>query len=196
MSFRIDVIINASAGGGSQSAWIDNVTEKFRSQGREVNIKLARDGAELVEMAQRAVAEKPQLIVAGGGDGTLNAVASALVGSDIAFGILPLGTLNHFAKDLHIPLDLDQATQNIVAGHTISVDVGEVNDRIFLNNSSLGIYPRIVLDREKGQKQWGLGKWPAFVWATLTTLRLYPFTLKCQWPRAGTPHPLRFHWQQ
>jgi len=175
MPSRIEVIINATAGAGSQSAWIDNVTEKFRSRGMEVNIKLARDGAELVEMAQRAVAEKPQLIVAGGGDGTLNAVAGALVGSDIAFGILPLGTLNHFAKDLHIPLDLDQATQNIVAGHTIKVDVGEVNDRIFLNNSSLGIYPRIVLDREKGQKQWGLGKWPAFVWATLTTLRLYPF---------------------
>ena len=175
MPSGIAVIINASAGAGCQSAWADNLTEKFRSNGWDVNIMLAHDGAELLEMAQRAVAEKPQLIVAGGGDGTLNAVAGALVGSDIAFGILPMGTLNHFAKDLHIPLYLDQATQNIVAGHTINVDVGEVNDRIFLNNSSLGIYPRIVRDREMGQKQWGLGKWPAFVWATLTTLRLYPF---------------------
>ena len=175
MPSRIAVIINASVGGGSQTAWADNLTEKFRSNGLDVNIMLARDGAELVEMAHRAVAEKPQVIVAGGGDGTLNAVAAALVGTDIAFGVLPLGTLNHFAKDLHIPLDLEKATRNIIAGHAIQVDVGEVNDRIFLNNSSLGIYPRIVLDREKGQKQWGLGKWPAFVWATLTTLRLYPF---------------------
>ena len=175
MPSRIAVIINASVGGGSQTAWADNLTEKFRSNGLDVNIMLARDGAELVEMAHRAVAEKPQVIVAGGGDGTLNAVAAALVGTDIAFGVLPLGTLNHFAKDLHIPPDLEKATRNIIAGHAIQVDVGEVNDRIFLNNSSLGIYPRIVLDREKGQKQWGLGKWPAFVWATLTTLRLYPF---------------------
>ncbi len=175
MPSRIAVIINASAGGGSQTAWADNLTEKFRSNGLDVNIMLARDGAELVEMAHRAVAEKPQVIVAGGGDGTLNAVAAALVGTDIAFGVLPLGTLNHFAKDLRIPLDLEKATRNIIAGHAIQVDVGQVNDRIFLNNSSLGIYPRIVLDREKGQKQWGLGKWPAFVWATLTTLRLYPF---------------------
>ena len=175
MPSRIAVIINASAGGGSQTAWADNLTEKFRSNGLDVNIMLARDGAELVEMAHRAVAEKPQVIVAGGGDGTLNAVAAVLVGTDIAFGVLPLGTLNHFAKDLRIPLDLEKATRNIIAGHAIQVDVGEVNDRIFLNNSSLGIYPRIVLDREKGQKQWGLGKWPAFVWATLTTLRLYPF---------------------
>ena len=175
MPSRIIVIINASAGAGCEPAWTDHLTEKFRSSGLEVNILLAQNGADLIEMAQRAVTEKPQVIVAGGGDGTLNAVAAALVGTDIAFGILPLGTLNHFAKDLHIPLDLEMATQNIIAGHTTQVDVGEVNQRIFLNNSSLGIYPRIVRDREMGQKQWGLGKWPAFVWATLTTLRLYPF---------------------
>ena len=175
MASPIFVIVNATAGGGSQTAWADNLSEKFRTHGLEVNIMLARDGAELIDMAQRAVGERPQIVVAGGGDGTLNAVASVLVGTDIAFGVLPLGTLNHFAKDLHIPLDLEPAMSNIIAGHTIQVDVGEVNERIFLNNSSLGIYPRIVLDREKGQKQWGLGKWPAFVWATLTTLRLYPF---------------------
>jgi diacylglycerol kinase family enzyme len=162
MPSRIVVIINASAGAGCQAAWTDNLTEKFRSSGLDVNILLAQNGAELIEMAQRAVAEKPQAIVAGGGDGTLNAVAAALVGTDIAFGVLPLGTLNHFAKDLHIPLDLEMATQNIIAGHITQVDVGEVNERI-------------VRDRELGQKQWGLGKWPAFVWATLTTLRLYPF---------------------
>ena len=175
MASSIAVIINASAGAGYQTAWAENLTEKFRSNGLDMNIMLARDGAEIVEMAQRAAAERPRLIVAGGGDGTLNAVASALVGTDIALGVLPLGTLNHFAKDLHIPLDLEQATRNIIAGHAIKVDVGEVNERIFLNNSSLGIYPRIVLDREKEQRQWGLGKWPAFIWATLTTLRLYPF---------------------
>jgi diacylglycerol kinase family enzyme len=115
------------------------------------------------------------VVVAGGGDGTINTVASILVGSNIALGVLPLGTLNHFAKDLNIPLELEAATHNIIAGHAIQIDVGEVNGRIFLNNSSLGLYPTMVIHREKQQERLGRRKWPAFVWATLTMLRRYPF---------------------
>ena len=114
-------------------------------------------------------------IVAGGGDGTLNAVASALTGTDVAFGILPLGTLNHFAKDLGIPLDLDEAIAIIAQGHSIRVDTGEINGRIFLNNSSLGLYPETVRRRERQQRQLGRGKWLAFFWAAVAALRRYPF---------------------
>jgi diacylglycerol kinase family enzyme len=113
--------------------------------------------------------------VAGGGDGTINAVASEIVGTDRLLGVLPLGTLNHFAKDLKIPLDLEGAASNILDGQAAQVDVGEVNGRIFLNNSSLGLYPSIVRHREKQQERLGRGKWPAFIWATLTVLRRYPF---------------------
>jgi diacylglycerol kinase family enzyme len=88
--------------------------------------------------------------------------------------VLPLGTLNHFAKDLGIPLDLDEAVRNLATGRARQVDVGEVNDRIFLNNSSLGLYPDIVHDREKQQRRLGRGKWPAALWATLSALRRYP----------------------
>jgi len=83
---------------------------------------------------------------------------------DKTIGVLPLGTLNHFARDLKIPTDLELAAQTIVEGYAINVDVGEVNRRIFLNNSSLGLYPTIVREREK-QQRLGAGKWPAFVWA-------------------------------
>jgi diacylglycerol kinase family enzyme len=87
---------------------------------------------------------------------------------------LPFGTMNHFAKDLNIPLDLEGAVDTIVAGHATRVDVGEVNGRIFLNNSSLGLYPRIIREREK-QQRLGWGKWPAYIWAALAVLRRYPF---------------------
>ena len=81
-------------------------------------------------------------VVAAGGDGTINAVAAAIVDADKALGVLPFGTMNHFAKDLNIPLDFDGAIETIVAGHVTRVDVGDVNGRIFVNNSSLGLYPR------------------------------------------------------
>jgi hypothetical protein len=98
-----------------------------------------------------------------------------MVGSGVRFGVLPLGTLNHFAKDLGIPLELDEAVRNLATGLPRQVDVGEVNGRIFLNNSSLGLYPDIVRDREEQQRRLGRGKWPAALWATLAALRRYPF---------------------
>jgi diacylglycerol kinase family enzyme len=112
--------------------------------------------------------------VAGGGDGTINTAAQVLIGTDIRLGVIPLGTLNHFAKDLGIPLDVDGAAQVVLDGMVCRVDVGEVNGRIFLNNSSLGVYPAIVRLRERYQAS-GLGKWIAALWASLTVLRRNPF---------------------
>jgi diacylglycerol kinase family enzyme len=175
MPNRIAVIVNVSAGADDKKAVADNLIGIFRSGGLDARVTLAPSGAKIIEAARLAAREKQRAIVAGGGDGTINAVASRLVGSDIALGVLPLGTLNHFAKDLSIPLELDAAARNIIAGRAVQVDVGEVNGRIFLNNSSLGLYPSIVLQRKKQQEQLGRGKWPAFAWATLTMLRRYPF---------------------
>ena len=175
MANPIAVILNISAGADDKKAVADNLTAIFRSGGLDAQVTLTSSGAEIIEAARHAVRQKPCALVAGGGDGTVNTVASILVGSNIAFGVLPLGTLNHFAKDLSIPLELEAATHNIIAGHAIQIDVGEVNGRIFLNNSSLGLYPTMVIHREKQQEQLGRRKWPAFVWAMLTMLRRYPF---------------------
>ena len=150
------------------------LAELFAARNQRVNISLARNGEEVVELARRAAQSDSRIIVAGGGDGTINAVASAVINTDKTFGVLPLGTLNHFAKDLHIPLDLEDAVRTVLAGHTTQVDVGEVNERIFLNNSSLGLYPRLVHEREKKQ-QLGSRKWTAFFWAGVAVLRRYPF---------------------
>lgn len=175
MAPHLAVIINASSGADDKAAASQRVTEIFASRGLDARISLVKSGSEVVELARRAVRDHAQTIVAGGGDGTINAVASELVGTNSALGVLPLGTLNHFAKDLNIPLDIEAAAHNILEGHVASVDVGEVNGRIFLNNSSLGLYPSIVRRREKQQERLGRGKWPAFLWAAVTVLRRYPF---------------------
>ncbi|MES2536141.1 MAG: diacylglycerol kinase family protein [Pseudomonadota bacterium] len=172
---QIAVIINASSGAGYSGEWELALVEKFHAHDMDAQVTLAKTGAELLGAAQRALAARPDAIVAGGGDGTINAVASVVVGTGIPFGVLPMGTLNHFAKDANIPLQLDDAIRNIAIGDSIAVDVGEVNSRIFLNNSSLGIYPDIVREREKQQKRLGRGKWTAFGWSLMTALRRYPF---------------------
>lgn len=168
------VIINAGAGIGYTLAWTEELTEKFLAQGCEVKIILANSGAQLLDAARTALAQGVKTIVAGGGDGTINAVASIITGSQAALGVLPLGTLNHFAKDLRIPLELDKAIHNIAAGHIVAIDIGDVNGRKFLNNSSLGLYADMARHR-KQQRRLGRGKWTAFFWACVATLRRYPF---------------------
>jgi diacylglycerol kinase family enzyme len=133
---------------------------------------VARRGDELSPSAARALAEGSQPVVAGGDDGTINAVASALVDTDTALGVLPIGTLNHFAKDVGIPLDLEAAVRNVFTGHVIKVDVGEVNGHVFVNNSGIGLYPHIVRQREEQQRH-GHVKWVAFLLAVGSVLRRY-----------------------
>jgi YegS/Rv2252/BmrU family lipid kinase len=169
------VIINASSGTDDKEQTRKLLADAFASTGVEARISLAKSGNEIIDLARRAVSDNCQPIIAGGGDGTINAVASVLIDTDRTLGVLPLGTLNHFAKDLNIPLDVAAAARVCLEGREASVDVGEVNGQIFLNNSSLGLYPSIVRHREKQQQQLGRGKWPAFIWATLTMLKRYPF---------------------
>jgi diacylglycerol kinase family enzyme len=169
------VIVNGGAGRGHDDRACDALRAKLRAAGLDAGLVLARDGEEMIAAARRALRQGAELVAAGGGDGTINAVASVMAGSGVRFGVLPLGTLNHFAKDLGIPLELDEAVRNLASGVPRQVDVGDVNGRIFLNNSSLGLYPDIVRDREKQQRRLGRGKWPAALWATLAALRRYPF---------------------
>jgi len=171
----IVVIVNAGSGGGNDAALVDRLAVHFKAAGLHAEIELAHGGDEIITAVGNAVARRPPLIVAGGGDGTVSTVAAALVDTGIVFGVLPLGTLNHFARDLGIPLELADAVAILARGETGRVDVGEVNGRIFVNNSGLGLYPDIVHDRERQQKRLRRGKWPAFVWATLSALRRYPF---------------------
>ncbi len=111
------------------------------------------------------------VVVAAGGDGTVNAVAAQVAGSKSALGVVPLGTLNHFARDVGIPVEVEDAVRTIAAGARERVDVGTVNGRVFVNNSSIGLYPAMVVRREKLRRRRGSGKWTALFWASLTVLR-------------------------
>lgn len=173
-SVRAKILINAAARSGVDETIRRRLLEIFTAGGATAEVIFATSPAELAALAKAAAEDACDLVVAGGGDGTINLVASALVGTGKHFGVIPLGTLNHFAKDLNLPLDFEEAVHNLLTGSPVDVDVGEVNGRIFLNNSSLGLYPTIVREREK-QQHLGKGKWPAFVWAAFTALRRYPF---------------------
>jgi diacylglycerol kinase family enzyme len=136
------------------------------------------EGAELRLLAQKALASAKageiDAVVVGGGDGSIRTVAGVLAGSGVPLGILPLGTLNHFAKDLGIPLNLGEAAEVIAKGAQREVDLAEVNGETFINNSSIGIYPYMVLDRERRRAQHKIAKWMAMVPALFRVARHFP----------------------
>ena len=166
--------MNAGSGRGEVVEAARRIEILLAEAGREGRIVLARHGRDIRPAAERAVKQGTVGLVAAGGDGTVNTLAGVAVEAGVPLGVLPQGTLNHFAKDLGLPTDLDAALGVVLAGHTRRVDVGEVSGRIFVNNSSLGVYPSIVRLRERYGTR-GPGKWLAALWATLAVLRRHPF---------------------
>ena len=146
-------ILNGKSGSCDPASVSEIITRIAADRGIHSTIKVWDNSSNIADLVKIALEGGADVIVAGGGDGTINAVASELVGSSAALGVLPLGTLNHFAKDLFIPLSIEDAVETVFSGESIRVDVGEVNGRIFLNNSGIGLYPNIVLHREAFQKQ-------------------------------------------
>lgn len=175
---KLLALINSAAGsvsGAQDSA--ARVKAAFEKHGVKATIKLVR-GPEIATAARefaiaRAKGNGPgdQVLVVAGGDGTISAAAGELAGKDLPLGVLPLGTLNHFAKDLGLPLDIEGAAGVIAAGQSRLVDVAEVNGRIFVNNSSIGLYPFMVTRRNAHQRQRGIGKLLATLPAMMETLR-------------------------
>ena len=139
----------------------------FAKHGVQIKMVELAIGSSPKAVAADAIRQNYDVIVAAGGDGTINAVASAVVGNKaVKLGVIPTGTLNHFARALEIPTDIEKAVDTILAGHVKLIDVGQVNDQVFVNNSSVGLYPSIVRAREHLQKS-GLSKWPAALWASI-----------------------------
>jgi len=171
---KIAVIVNTKSGPGSRDAIEPRLGAAFEALDTTPRIWFAGKGVDLAGLAQRAALGDAEVVVAGGGDGTVGAVAAAILDSGKTLGVLPFGTMNHFAKDLGIPLDLEAAVATIVAGHSTTIDVGDVNGRVFLNNSSLGLYPRVIRARAR-QQRLGWHKWPAYLWAAMAVLRRNPF---------------------
>jgi YegS/Rv2252/BmrU family lipid kinase len=173
MAQPIEVIINAGSGSVLGDETARSLRDRFIAYGVPANVHLTTSGQEIELLAKRAV-EDADIVVAGGGDGTISTVAREVAAAGKTLGVLPLGTLNNFSKDLGIPQDIAGAVRTIVEGEVKTIDVAEVNGRSFINNSSIGLYPRLVLRRVE-QQRLGRGKWNAAFWAALQMFRLSPF---------------------
>jgi YegS/Rv2252/BmrU family lipid kinase len=167
---RTVVLLNRGGGAVAANPKIaDQVAAALEATGVEAEIELVAGGDCAVRC--QAIAERGDaLLIVGGGDGTVGAAASALAGTETRLGIMPLGTLNHFARDLRIPTDLNEAAKLIARQSEKRVDVAEMNGRIFINNSAIGLYPLMVLDRDLQRKRLGRSKRLAMIVASVRTL--------------------------
>ncbi|HTG63963.1 MAG TPA: diacylglycerol kinase family protein [Sphingomicrobium sp.] len=171
-----------------------SVEEALRTAGIVGEVELVA-GDRIEERVRSHVEGGARLIIVGGGDGSVGAAASALAGSDATLGILPLGTLNHFARDLGIPADLGKAAALIAKGRERAVDVAQVNGRTFVNNSAIGLYPLMVVDRENQQHRLGRSKRLAMLVASFRTLAKFHddrLTLTSNEGRSSVDTPLLF----
>ncbi|MEO6588339.1 MAG: diacylglycerol kinase family protein, partial [Pyrinomonadaceae bacterium] len=176
MTSQVKIIINRGSGKDDNADERKSELEKlFAEHNLKAEISIADGGEQLIKFAKEAAQSDAEIVVAGGGDGTISAVASEIYKTDKLLGVLPFGTLNHFSKDLNIPPELADAVRIIAEKNSKKVDVGEINGTIFINNSSIGLYPQIVKDREDQQESLGRGKWSAAFWAGLKILRRHPF---------------------
>jgi len=170
---RIAVVLNGAAGtvvGRSEVA--TEIRALLGAAGREVEVVSPASGDDVIRTA-RELAARASIVVAAGGDGTVRSVVAGILDSAAALGVLPLGTLNHFAKDLRIPVRLRDAAAVLAEGHVRRVDVGRVNGEVFVNNSSIGVYPSVVEGREALRRQ-GHNKWKALAMASLQVLSRHP----------------------
>src|SRR5262245_2719152 len=177
---RLVVLLNAGAGAASHRG-ADGLRGDLEAalEALEVSADLkVCSGPDLKRLAEAALARansaEIDAVVVGGGDGSIRTVAGVLAETGVPLGVLPLGTLNHFAKDLGIPLHVEEAAATIAGGHVRVVDLAEVNHEPFINNSSIGIYPYMVIDRERRRARHRIGKWMAMVPAFFRMLRHFP----------------------
>jgi diacylglycerol kinase family enzyme len=190
MARTLPVLINRS--GGSAAALGDmlrgTVEEAFAAAGQPIELELV-EGAEIAEAVQRH--RGAPLIAVGGGDGTLGCAAAILAHSPSALAVLPLGTRNHLARQLGIPIDLCEAARVAASGQRRRIDLGAAGDRVFVNNASFGIYTRFVRQRDRLAGPRWLGSLPA-TWHVLRHMRAQHFPLRIDGAENAIETPLLF----
>ena len=168
------VVFNIGSGHGDSDAVRAHIESACAEAGRELHLQVVDDPKHITEIASDAVARAKAVggvVVAAGGDGTINAVAQATLGSGCAFGVVPQGTFNYFSRTHGIPAEPLEAMRVVLNGNAQPVQVGLVNDRVFLVNASLGLYPKLLEDREAWKARFGRSRLVAFVAGMTTLLR-------------------------
>jgi len=163
-----------NAGSGRDDATLTRtIIETFLTEaGREYHVMLVEDASQLPNISAQAVTQaqaQKGVVVAAGGDGTINTVAQAVLGSGCPFGVLPQGTFNYFSRTHGIPSDTAEALRVLLNSRAYPVPVGLVNDRVFLVNASLGLYPKLLEEREAYKESYGRTRLVAW-WAGIMTL--------------------------
>lgn len=169
------------------------MAQVFEAAGRAFEFLKIDDATQMGEVCRRAVqlaTQRGGVVVAAGGDGTINAVASAVLRSGCPFGVLPQGTFNYFGRVNGIPQDTHAAATALLGASATPVQVGEVNGRIFLVNASLGLYPQLLEDREAWKHQFGRSRFVAFL-SGLSTLVRARGQLRLEMEVAGKTASLR-----
>ncbi len=167
------VIMNEGSGAGNKAVLTRALETAFTAQGWQVEfVWVGRHNVH--ERVRRTVAQAPGTLVVAGGDGTINAVASACVAANRPLGIVPAGTFNYIARNLGLPTEVAPAVAAIINGHIRRVDIGEINGRMFLNNAGLGLYARLIEQRERDKRRFGRRRLVAFLSGLRTLLRPSP----------------------
>jgi diacylglycerol kinase family enzyme len=163
---RLTLILNREAGtlrGVDAEKAAEDIAKIFRAHGHEVAIELLDRKASVAAIARACGDTSCEAIVVGGGDGTISFAAAAAAKDGRTLGILPLGTMNLFARSLGLPLEMHAAAEAIADGEVVPVDIGEVNGRYFVHHVTLGLHARMILLRARMDYSSRLGK----VWASV-----------------------------
>lgn len=178
------IVLNPGSGSGDPDEACTQIADVLRSAGRVHQLHRVDRQHRLDRLVAQAVADAQRehgVVVAAGGDGTLNTVAQAAHAAGCLFGVIPQGTFNYFAREHGIPTDPREATEALLRARPTPVQVGEVNGRIFLVNASLGLYPRSLQDREALKRRWGRHRLVALGAALRTLLRgMHPLRVRLQ----------------
>jgi len=164
------VFLNRSSGAKLPPAEVDALRAAAAEAHLEV-IDLSRD-VDITATVRDQLRRNVRIVIAAGGDGTIHHVMQGVVHTDATLGVLPVGSFNHFAKDLGIPLDWRSALDVALTGQIRQIDTGRLNDRFFVNNVSIGLYPELVARREERGRDYP--RWKARMYAAYSTLRKYP----------------------
>lgn len=160
------IVLNAGSGSTETAVRRSVIEEVLTRAGRRFELALVDDPENIADIAAHTAARAKAaggILVAAGGDGTINAVAREAVGQGCLFGVLPQGTFNYFGRTHHIPEDLGDAVRAMLEAHVQPVQVGAVNERIFLVNASIGLYPRLLEEREIDKRHFGRSRFVAFL---------------------------------
>lgn len=170
------VVLNAGSGHSETALRESTIRDGLKDAGRTCHLEIVDDPARLCDIARRMAVlakENGGVVVAAGGDGTINTVAHEAVRQGCMFGVLPQGTFNYFGRTHGIPEDLTDAVRALLDARVTPVQIGMVNDRIFLVNASVGLYPQLLEAREHDKRQYGRSRMVAIYSALKTALGRY-----------------------